>query len=55
MSSGILHHGLERASAALHYLRKGTCRHFKAANVRLAFTLSGVLPSIITYDVRQYQ
>lgn len=31
MSSAILHHDLERASAALHYHHEGTCRHFKAA------------------------
>ena len=54
MSSGILHHGLERASAALHYYREeltDTIRQPMSdwSSPRQQYS------SIITYDVRQYQ
>lgn len=45
MSSAILPHGLERASAALHHNHEGTFLHYKAAHQLLAsFHLVGVFP-----------
>ena len=45
MSSAILPHGLERASAALHHNHEGTFLHYKAARQLLAsFHLVGVFP-----------
>ena len=45
MSSAILPHGLERASAALHHNHEGTFLHYKAACQLLAsFHLVGVFP-----------
>ena len=54
MSSAILHHGLERASAALHYL------HEELTDTIRQSMYDWLSPcqqysSIITYDVRQYQ
>ena len=54
MSSGILHHGLERASAALHYLHEELTDTIRQS---MSDCLSPCqqYSSIITYDVRQYQ
>lgn len=55
MSSAILPHGLERASAALHHNHEGTFLHYKAACHFGKLSPRRGFPSIIAFDVRQCQ
>lgn len=55
MSSAILPHGLERASAALHHNNEGTFLHYKAAHDFRQLSPRRGIPSIIAFDVRQCQ
>ena len=55
MSSAILPHGLERASAALHHNHEGTFLHYKAAYHFGKLSPRRGFPSIIAFDVRQFQ